>query len=95
VNSRTDEISKAPLFGYDANSMTLYLKSIPKTVSRWELLNLIREETRGFVSLSISEPLRTHDFERYAWVSYDSEENCRLAKEILEHKTLHDGNVRL
>jgi hypothetical protein len=75
--------------------MTLYLKSIPKKVSRWELLSLIKEETRGFVSLSMSEPLRTQDFERYAWVSYDSDENCRLAKEILENKTLQDGNVRL
>lgn len=32
----------------------------------------------------MSEPLKTQDFERYAWVSYDSEENCRRAKDQLE-----------
>lgn len=94
VNSRTDEISKAPIFGYDANSMTLYLKSIPKNVSRWELLDLVKE-SRGFISLSLSDPLRTQDFERYAWVSYDSDENCKNAKDFLETKTLHDGQVKL
>jgi hypothetical protein len=45
--------------------------------------------------LSLSDPLRTQDFERYAWVSYDSDENCRQAKEYLEKKTLLNGQVRL
>ena len=86
--------SQAPIFGYDANSMTLNLKAIPKNVSKWELLDLVKE-TRGFISLSLSDPLRTQDFERYAWVSYDSEENCKLAKEFLDNKTIHDGQARL
>lgn len=90
VNSHTYDVSKAPIFGYDANSMTLYLKAIPKNVSRWELLDLLKD-SRGFISLSLSDPLRTQDFERYAWVSYDSEENCRHAKEFLENKTVSDG----
>jgi hypothetical protein len=29
VMSRTDEVARAPIYGYDANSMTLYLRSIP------------------------------------------------------------------
>ena len=74
--------------------MTLNLKAIPKNVSKWELLDLVKE-TRGFISLSLSDPLRTQDFERYAWVSYDSEENCKLAKEFLDNKTIHDGQARL
>lgn len=94
VNSRTDEVSKAPIFGYDANSMTLYLKSIPKNVSRWELLDLMKE-SRGFISLSMSDALRSQDFERYAWISYDSDENCKQAKEFIESKSLHDGQVKL
>lgn len=90
VNSRSVDITKGPFFGFDSNSMTLYLKQIPKNVSRLELLDLVKE-SRGFVSLSLSDPLRTQDFERYAWVSYDSEENCKNAKEFLENKSLRDG----
>jgi hypothetical protein len=69
--------------------MTLYLKSIPVNISRWDLLEVVRN-TPGFTSLSMSEPLKSHNFVRYAWVSYDSNENCRKAKEILDGKMLND-----
>ena len=48
----------------------------------------IRQNTQGFVSLSMSEPLKTQNFERYAWVSFDSDENCRRAKDSLEKLTI-------
>ena len=41
----------------------------------------------------MSEPLKTQNFVRYAWVSYDSEENCRKAKEILEQTTINDFHL--
>ena len=69
--------------------MTLYLKNIPTKVSRWELLEIIKE-TKGFVSLSMSEPLKAQEFERYAWITYDSDENCNAAKEILEKKRVQN-----
>lgn len=58
IYGEADDISKEPLFGFDANSMTLYLKQIPVNISRWELLNHVRN-TPGFVSFSMSEPLKT------------------------------------
>ena len=54
----SDDISKEPLFGFDANFLTLYLKQIPVNISRWELLTHVRNTT-GFVSFSMSEPLKT------------------------------------
>ena len=69
--------------------MTLYLKQVPVNVSRWELYDIVRE-TNGFVSLSMSEPLKGQDFDRYAWISYDSEENCQKAKERLEQARIQD-----
>jgi hypothetical protein len=83
ILSKVDEVSGAPLYGFDANSMTLYLKNIPIFVSRWDLIEQIKE-TKGFVSLSMSEPLKAQEFERYAWITYDSDENCQVAKEVLE-----------
>jgi len=85
ILSKVDEVSGAPLYGFDANSMTLYLKNIPIDVSRWDLLEQIKD-TKGFVSLSMSEPLKAQEFERYAWITYDSDENCQNAKEVLETK---------
>lgn len=98
ITSRNDEVARAPIYGYDANSMTLYLKYIPKNVSRSQLLEVIRSNTEGFVSLSMSEPLKTQGFERYAWISYDSDENCRKAKENLEQAVVtreNDESFRL
>ena len=68
----------APFFGFDANACTLYLKGVPVHVSRRELLEAAKG-TPGFVSLSLSEPLRTQNFVRYAWISYDDEANCKAA----------------
>ena len=80
VNSPIDQ---SPYFGFDANKNTLFLKQIPVKVSRWDLLDTIKS-TPGFISLSMSEPLRSQDFVRYAWVTYDSDENLEKSKTILE-----------
>lgn len=61
-------------------------------ISRQDLLKVVNT-TPGFVSFSMSEPLKTYEFERYAWVSYSSEEACREAKSILESTTIK--NFRL
>lgn len=63
-------------------------------MSRWDILNVVRS-TPGFVSFSMSEPLKTYNFVRYGWVSYDSEENCRAAKSILEKTNLPDSDFNL
>ncbi len=75
---------RAPYFGFDPSSMSLYLKTIPATVSRAELLDMVKA-TPGFVALTLSEPLRSLDFARYVWVSYDSESNCSKSKTLLEN----------
>lgn len=86
------DITKAPYYGFDPNCVTLYLKAIPVTISRWDVLNEVKH-TPGFVSLSLSEPLKTQDFVRYAWVSYDSEENCSKSRLLLENTAI--GNFKL
>lgn len=77
------DVTKSPYYGFDPNSVTLYLKAIPVKISRWEVLEKVKH-TPGFVSLSLSEPLKSQEFVRYAWVSYDSEDNCAKAKLLLE-----------
>ena len=83
-----EKISEAPYFGFDPNSMTLFLKTIPVNISRWDILNVVKT-TPGFVSLSMSEPLRSQGFCRFAWVLYDSEEKCNESLSLLTNKPVN------
>lgn len=80
-------ITKAPLFGFDPNSLTLFIKAVPKNVSRQALLEIF-EKLPGFASLSLSDPLRSHDFVRYGWAAFRSEEQCAkgflMAQQVLQ-----------
>jgi hypothetical protein len=79
------KIAERPYFGFDPNSMTLFLKTIPVNISRWDVLNVVKT-TPGFVSLSMSEPLRSQGFCRFAWVLYDSETHCNESLSLLTMK---------
>ena len=68
-------ITTAPLFGFDPNSLTLFIKAVPKNVSRKSLLKIF-EKLPGFASLSLSDPLRSHDFVRYGWAAFRNESLC-------------------
>ena len=80
-----EKVSGAPYYGFDPNSMTLFLKNIPVNISRWDLLNVVKTSA-GFVSLSMSEPLKSQGFSRFAWVLYDTEAHCNESLEYLTGK---------
>ena len=80
-----EKISGPPYYGFDPNSMTLFLKTIPVNISRWDLLSIIKTSP-GFVSLSMSEPLKSQGFSRFAWVLYDTEEHCNESLQVLANK---------
>jgi len=82
---QAENISGPPYFGFDPNSMTLFLKTIPVNISRWDLLNVVKSSP-GFVSLSMSEPLKSQGFCRFAWVLYDTEEHCNESLTLLTGK---------
>lgn len=62
------------------------------SISRWDILNHVRQ-IPGFLSLSMSEPLKSQNFVRYAWVSFENEEYCRRAKEIMDQISLKNYNL--
>jgi len=64
--SENFDITAAPFFGFDANCMTLFIKSIPKNISRWDIQDAIKN-LPGYLSLSLSEPLRSQNFVRCAF----------------------------
>jgi hypothetical protein len=64
--------------------MTLFLHQIPKNISRCDILDVIKK-LPGFISMSMSEPIKNQDFVRYCWVTFDSEENTESAFENLNN----------
>ena len=77
-------ISSPPFYGFDPDKMTLFLHQIPKKISRCEILNVIKK-LQGFISMSMSEPIKNQDFVRYCWVTFDSEENTETAYDSLNN----------
>lgn len=73
-------LQKAPLFSFDTDYLTLYLKYIPKHIKRVDLTSSLQKNLNGFVHLSMSEPMRNHDFERLAWATFSNENDCQQAE---------------
>ena len=55
------DISNTPYFGFDPDKMTLFLHQLPKNISRWQILDIIKK-LPGFVSMSLSEPIKNQNY---------------------------------
>jgi SERRATE/Ars2, N-terminal domain/Arsenite-resistance protein 2/Domain of unknown function (DUF4187) len=80
-----ENLSGPPYYGFDPNSLTLFLKTIPTHVSRWEILDVLKN-CPGFLSLSMSEPLKSQNFARFGWVLFDTEAHCLESLSLLNNK---------
>jgi SERRATE/Ars2, N-terminal domain len=87
------DISNAPYFGFDPDKMTLFLHQLPRNVSRWHILDIIKK-LPGFISMSLSEPIKNQNYYRYCWVTFDSEANCEMGYETLnEYRISNDYKI--
>jgi len=48
----------------------------------------------GFVHLSMSEPMRNHDFERLAWASFSNESDCQQAEHQINNLEIEDFSLQ-
>lgn len=85
INSSSHEcnILSAPYYGFDPDKMTLFIHQLPKNISRWQILE-VAKKVPGFISLSLSEPIKTQNYSRFCWLSFENEEKCENAYEILK-----------
>ena len=72
------------IYKFDANSRTLYLKQVPVFVSRFHLKEAVMSVCDGLEQVIFSEPLKSKDFERFAWLEFESEAACDAAIPDLE-----------
>ncbi len=93
LNSSNLDISSSPYYGFDPDKMTLFLHQIPRNVSRFAILDIVKK-LPGFISMSLSEPIKNQNYYRYCWVTFDSEENTELAFETLnEYRISSDYKI--
>jgi len=85
LRDQTEIVTTAPLFAFDPNVLTLFLGLIPISVWRKEVLNAVHAAP-GFVALSLSEPIASQGFCRFAWARFDTQshcdESCRLLTNV-------------
>ncbi len=96
IKSKLDnfvDVSNAPYFGFDPDKMTLFLHQLPRNVSRFQILDILKK-LPGFISMSLSEPIKNQNYYRYCWVTFDSEANCDTAYETLnEYRISNDYKI--
>lgn len=87
------DVSNAPYFGFDPDKMTLFLHQLPRNISRFQILDILKK-LPGFISMSLSEPIKNQNYYRYCWVTFDSEQNCDTGYETLnEYRISNDYKI--
>lgn len=78
----------APQYGFDANERTIMLRSTPVFLNESVIrayVDTIDAALRGRLEeVSFSEPLKMHEFERFAWLTFESEEAANMAIKKLD-----------
>ena len=77
INSQTQDIglnqaaniTQQPYFGFDPDANTLFAKNVPKSISRFDIYEVVRK-LKGFKNITVSEPVKKNNFSRYCWVEF-------------------------
>lgn len=77
------DITSAPYYGFDPDRQTLFIHQLPRNISRWQILDVVKK-LNGYFALSVSEPIKSQSYYRFCWLSFESEEKCNLAYELLK-----------
>jgi len=71
--------SGPPHYKFDNNDRTVFFKGVPSFVSRDDLKEAALRIYDELESIYLSEPLRMYHFERFAWLTFKSEETAQNA----------------
>ena len=82
------EIDDKPYYGFDPDKLTLFIHKLPRNISRWQILEEAKK-VPGFLSLSLSEPIKNQNYYRYCWLSFENEEKCTMAYDILKDYSIN------
>jgi hypothetical protein len=61
------DITKSPYFGFDQDVNTLFIKSVPRLISRYDIRGIV-EKVEGYKYLTISDPVKRNNLARLCWI---------------------------
>lgn len=79
--------NEAPHYCFDVNERTILLKQVPVFMTRNEIraqINQVAQLQGHLEEMSFSDPLKMHNFERFAWLTFDTEEAASIALQELD-----------
>lgn len=89
----TRQIYGNPYYADNSDKNCIFLNHINKGISRKELFDTV-SKIEGFVSMSLSDPVKSPNNSRYGWITFDNDANTDKAlKHLSEIKfSLNEGN---
>lgn len=63
------EIHGEPYFGFDQNLNTLFIKTVPRSISRYDIRSVV-EKLEGYKTLTMSDPVKKNNLSRYCWIDF-------------------------
>jgi hypothetical protein len=61
------DITKEPYFGFDQDFCTLFIKAVPRPISRYDIRSVV-EKLDGYKYLTMSDPVKKMNLTRYCWI---------------------------
>lgn len=61
------DITKAPYFGFDQDQNTLFIKLVPRLISRYDIRSVV-EKLQGYKCLTMSDPVKKNSLKRFCWI---------------------------
>jgi hypothetical protein len=77
VSSKVN-INGPPFYAFDPDVNTMFIKAIPRTISKFDIFEIVGK-LDGFLSITLSEPVKKLHFSRYCWITFASEEHLKSA----------------
>lgn len=71
-----------PYFALNPDLNTYFIKNIPRNISRFDIIDEVKK-LPGFFSLSLTEPLKRSEYQRYAWIVFKDSESFENANVLL------------
>lgn len=61
------DITRYPYFGFDSDVNTVFIKSVPRLISRYDIRAVV-EKLEGYKCLTMSDPVKRNGLKRYCWI---------------------------
>jgi hypothetical protein len=88
------DITAAPFFAFDPDSNAMFIKAIPRTISKFDIFEVVGK-LEGFQTIALSEPIKKLHFSRCCWITFANEECLRNAETAMNGLTIRNEPIAI